>query len=112
MQIPDTQSQAETTGGNPTLTCQTSQPVVNVTHVSRPLDFTGIIEMMAIVAAVIVILILAIWRYSVVTNSNYRTRRQRAFEHEQKMAELEVQKQRAIAGIDPFQVDDKPKARR
>jgi heme/copper-type cytochrome/quinol oxidase subunit 2 len=91
--------------------CSTSQPVINVTHVSRPVVFTGIVEILGIVAVVIVVLIFSIWRYSVVTNDNYRTRKQRAFEHEQKMAELEVQKQRAIAGIDPFQMDEH-KARR
>lgn len=84
--------------------CSTAQPVFNVTRISHPIPDPVWLNLAGIVALVIVAITVAIWRTSVVTSSKYRNRKDRQMAvvkesqtHAERMAELEVKRQQAIA---------------
>lgn len=79
------------------LTCSSTQPVFNVTRISHPITDPVWLNLAGIIALVIIVITVAVWRFSVVTDKNYRTRKDRRLAHVERMAELEVKRQQAIA---------------
>lgn len=102
--IPDAGNSTGAVVPTQNMICSTTQPVFNVTRVSHPIPRPVWLELAGIIALVIITITVAIWRASVVTSGKYRNRKDRQMvaiketqAHVERMAELEVKKQRAIA---------------
>lgn len=108
MQLPDGSQNSPPAPSN--LICSTVQPTRQVTVIQRHDFAPAWIELLTILAVVAIVITISVWRYSTVTDSNYRNRKQRQFEHEEHIAQLEVEKQQAIANqIYPPLPEEKPK---